>query len=281
MHSGAWACLKCPDKHRRRCSRPAYTLLEVILAIAIGLLLVAALYVAVDVQFRYIQTGQEVVADSHIARGVLHRLSTDLQRTLAPPVGSGAGSVSASSSATGSASAASASGSGATNGSGETSGASDGSAGTGAATQLNFGLLGDNVQMLLFLTATPRAALLDPDAQHGLCDLRQVSYFLVPGQGLARQEWRQVLSSELANDPVPEIVAQEVQEVQFRYYDAAAGTWTDSWDSTVSGLPAAIEVVVGIASVSRSIRLSGALRYYRQVIALPAAGAADQSSSAP
>ena len=54
-------------------TRAGYTLLEVLLALAISLLLVAALYMALDVQFRYMQSGQNAVAEGQLARGLLKR----------------------------------------------------------------------------------------------------------------------------------------------------------------------------------------------------------------
>ena len=67
----------------RRTRRAGYTLLEVVLAVGIGLLLVAALYVALDVQLRYMQAGRQIVAEAQLARGVLNRIATDIRAQMA------------------------------------------------------------------------------------------------------------------------------------------------------------------------------------------------------
>ncbi len=63
--------------------RPGYTLLEVILAIAIGLLIVAALYVALDVQIRYMHAGRNAVVEAQLARGLLTRITADIKLSMA------------------------------------------------------------------------------------------------------------------------------------------------------------------------------------------------------
>src|SRR5262249_10083630 len=76
--------------------RPGYTLLEVILAIAIGLLIVAALYVALDVQIRYMHSGRNAVIEGQLARGLLTRITADIKLSMAmlptDPTVTGAGS---------------------------------------------------------------------------------------------------------------------------------------------------------------------------------------------
>ena len=49
-------------------SRPGYTLLEVLLASAIGVLLMGALYVAMDVQLRHAQAGRELIEQGTLVR---------------------------------------------------------------------------------------------------------------------------------------------------------------------------------------------------------------------
>src|SRR5260221_8034480 len=64
--------------------RPGYTLLEVILAMAIAIMMLAALYVALDVQLRDMQEGRDRVEKSTVARALFNRISSDLSPSLGP-----------------------------------------------------------------------------------------------------------------------------------------------------------------------------------------------------
>src|SRR5260370_4106696 len=69
------------DSSRRR---PAYTLLEVLLASAIGVLLMGGLYVAVDVQLRHAPAGPEVVQQGTPARALLARMTSHINASVGP-----------------------------------------------------------------------------------------------------------------------------------------------------------------------------------------------------
>src|SRR5947209_18191278 len=80
-----------PEARQRR----AFTLLEVLLATAIGVLLLAGLYVAVDVQLGHAQIARDVVEESTLARALFARISSDIGQNLgpvlpAPPAGAAA-----------------------------------------------------------------------------------------------------------------------------------------------------------------------------------------------
>lgn len=64
--------------------RPAYTLLEVLLATAIAVLLMAALYVGMDVQLRAVQAGRESVNETALVRNLIARMSADAVGTITP-----------------------------------------------------------------------------------------------------------------------------------------------------------------------------------------------------
>src|SRR6516162_11617055 len=66
-----------------RQGRPAYTLLEVLLASAIAVMLLAGLYVAVDVQIGHAQSGREVVEQAALSRTLMKRMSTDINSAIA------------------------------------------------------------------------------------------------------------------------------------------------------------------------------------------------------
>src|SRR6266404_4003591 len=65
-------------------ARAAFTLLEVLLASAIGVMLLAGLYVAVDVQLRQMHTGRRANEQTSLARGVLSKMAWDISGELAP-----------------------------------------------------------------------------------------------------------------------------------------------------------------------------------------------------
>jgi hypothetical protein len=68
--------------HRRK-DRPAYTLLEVMLAGSISVLLLGALYVAVDTQARQTQAARDRITQAILARNLFARISSDLAPSLA------------------------------------------------------------------------------------------------------------------------------------------------------------------------------------------------------
>src|SRR5437870_1865697 len=63
--------------------RSAFTLLEMVLAAAIGMVLMGALHVAVDYQFRHAQAGRELVERNLLARALLNRMSHEIAQSLA------------------------------------------------------------------------------------------------------------------------------------------------------------------------------------------------------
>src|SRR5207245_205253 len=65
--------------------RPAFTLLEILIATAVSVLLMGALYMAINVQLRHAQIGREVVEESLLARALLTRIDTDIRLSLGPP----------------------------------------------------------------------------------------------------------------------------------------------------------------------------------------------------
>jgi hypothetical protein len=238
--------------------RGGYTLLEVILAIGIGLVLVAGLYVALDVQMRYIQAGRQIVAEAQLARGVLDRIGSDMRSQLAllPMSASlmtlqqqvdaqSSGASGASSSSSGSSGGSSSGSSSSSNsGSSGSSAASQSAEDPSQAVQVNFGLTGDETTLTLTTNATPRYSLIESQTQITYCDQRQVLYYFQPGLGLMRQEIRNVLGTQAGDlESPPEAVAPEVQDLRFRYFDGS--TWSSAWDQgAVFGPPLAIEITI-------------------------------------
>ena len=146
-------------------------------------------------------------------------------------------------------------------------------------------------------------------------DLASVSYFLAtPGagglqgavgdrystsiqdssiQGLARLEGDR-MAIEFADNgsdveslaDAAQVIAPEVVELAFRYFDGTA--WTDSWDSAAAGaLPRAVEVVIGLKaptkprdpSDKRAPEAAVVGRSIRHVIAIPMSAPATTDST--
>src|SRR5258708_3414418 len=66
-------------------ARPAFTLLEMMLAASITVLLLAALYVAVDLQLRHAATARDLVEETTLARTLLNRVANDIEPGLGTP----------------------------------------------------------------------------------------------------------------------------------------------------------------------------------------------------
>jgi hypothetical protein len=294
--------------------RPAYTLLEVLLAAAIAVLLLAALYAAVDMQMRHAESGRAVVQQSLLARGVLNRISGDITTTLGPtdpsrfrtsggqkgggssPSGqSGSGAAAGTSSPTSSGGSA---GSGGTGGTGSASGS--GSNGMSGASASPFSIQGDSGTLMIYTSRVPREVLIPPamaaltNAPPVASDLRRISYWLAGDGtlGLARQEMLLVTSDDAQTDPTQVgdeasfVIAPEVQSLTFSYFDGT--NWQDTWDGSTTGSdgvtpigpPLAIAVVVGMVPPGTSGTAGGQQqKVYRHVVEIPTANGATQQTT--
>ena len=273
--------------HRRpRRHRAGFTLLEVVLATGIAVLLLGALYVAVDMQLRFAQDSRDMLQESTLSRALFERMDADASQvvTLADPgryrlgasvtgtsLAGATADTGANSTPTTSSGAASSSSSatGASSSSSSSSSASSSSSTDDAATSvvLPLGVAGDSQTLHLFVSRVPREALAtlnDPNATPPVVsDLRRVSYWLAGGDGspagLARQEIPLVSSDDALQNLPPGIdnetsyvIADEVRSVQFQYFDGT--DWQDTWDSTTLGAdgvtpigsPRAIAVTLGV-----------------------------------
>jgi prepilin-type N-terminal cleavage/methylation domain-containing protein len=259
--------------------RAGFTLLEVLLAAAIGVILMGALYVAMSVQLRHAQAGRDIVEQSTLARAILSRMASDINGNLgpyAPPPQSGGQSGAQSSAGTTSSSTSSA------------SFASASSSVSGTA-QINLGVQGSASQLTLSVSrvsrelSAPQGVSSDGITPIGFSDLRLVTYWMAgasgSGQGLARLEYKPVTSDQALNSLPPNVpdeascvIAEEVQGAQFSYFDGNA--WQDNWDGTTLGPdgvtpigpPVAVAIVLQIASPTEPKP-----KTYRHVVAIPTA----------
>jgi type II secretory pathway pseudopilin PulG len=253
----------------RRPLRSGYTLLEVLLAAAIGILLLAALYVALDTQFKAAQAGRDAIEQATVARSVLQRISDDIRPSLCaidpsryrPSRNQGGGGSSSG------AAAPAPSGGGNTAGSGNTSGGNaaaanpsgDSSANSGGTTAtadlssavtFNLFVQGTDTALTLYVSRLPRELTLlrgqetDAGNQPLFSDLRRITWWLAGGPeaplGLARQEIKVATSDDAlgprppdVDDEAAHVYVEEVKSLKFSYFDG--NEWLDSWDGTALG----------------------------------------------
>jgi prepilin-type N-terminal cleavage/methylation domain-containing protein len=288
-----------------RAPRPGFTLLEVLLSSAIGVLLMAALYAAMNLQIKHAQAGREVVERSLLVRSLFNRISNDIMLTLAPttPAASSQGGGSGGSGGSGGMGGSSGGTSGAATG---TSGATSGSSGSGTSgaaasggsspsgttasplgvVTINLGVQGDNTRLILQVSRLPRDVT-GLDGQPPACDMRRITYWLAgTGEGLCRQEFRPVTSDDAINVLPPDIpdeasyvLADEVKSLTFQYFDGSA--WQDTWDGTQPGAdgvtpmgpPQAVAITLEVETPGQ------ARKSYRHVVAIPTANGLTQATT--
>jgi prepilin-type N-terminal cleavage/methylation domain-containing protein len=244
--------------------RTGFTLLEMVLALAIGLVLMISLYNVLNMQVYQSQAGRLVQQEATLAHHIFARMSRDILANMGPvpvvpPVAN--------------ASAASASATGASQST--TPAATTGATATSATTTttdtsntitFNSGVYGTNNVLILSTTKVPfsldptNAFSVDPTQQATTSDLRRVSYWLAAANGvqsgLAYQELMVATSNDLStfpSDMSPDsytILASEVKDIQFQYFDGV--NWQDSWDGTTLGGPAG-DIPIGPPSAIKII----------------------------
>ncbi|KAA0134502.1 prepilin-type N-terminal cleavage/methylation domain-containing protein [Gimesia chilikensis] len=286
-------------KHVHKGRVPGFTLLEVILAIGLTSLLLAAIYSALDLYWKYTTLGHRQVEQAQIARAVFQKISHDLhcvtyRLETAEAETEGTGSADS-----------------------ETEEAEtveiQVTSTDDAYTSGNIGVYGDSQSLVLHTSRPARQPLLlssnsgATSAQNVRSDLLSVSYFLaVAGagglQGAAGDQFRNTsgggedvqgvarlegdrLSMSMADQAADleqmasqsELLAPEISSLQFQYFDGT--DWLELWDSTEYGtVPQAIRVTIGFRSdlqqtslESVNEKINGYNNTYSMVIALPLA----------
>jgi prepilin-type N-terminal cleavage/methylation domain-containing protein len=244
----------------RRTRRPGFTLVEVMAALAIGAVLLAAVYGTLTYMLRSIQTGKEVVASMQVIRGVAIRISTDIRQSLAlqmstPSIADLVEQAQQANQTTP-----------------MTGGSTTTTQDTAAPRQFNFGLQGDLQTLTIYGNNTPKYSQLDADLPNSVfSDLRMIQYTLTP-EGLVRQEMVNVLSDAPESTSNPELIAPEVKSLQFKYYDATQPAWVEQWDGTVNGPPSAVEVTVTVEMPPEPGQQPRPAVTHRFVVAIPTFG---------
>lgn len=252
--------------------RPAFTLLEVLLASAIALLLFGGLYVAMQVELQQASAGRDVVERATLSRAIINRMTIDLSESLTPPrakpksksSGQSSGNTSNTTNNTGNTSNTTNSTGATTTGmTGTTADTTSSSAATsssstdttdassmviGAPIPLQSGVIGTDTVLTIFTTRLPGQVVdaENPDAP-APSDIRRITYWLRDGGGMCRQEIPWVTGDDVYTNSDPLItdgeddfvIAPEVTELSFEYYDVSATTdgegWTTSWTGSTPG----------------------------------------------
>jgi prepilin-type N-terminal cleavage/methylation domain-containing protein len=248
-------------------NRPAFTLLEMVLAMAIGVVLLLGLYFALDVFFKAADSGRTNIDQAQITRAVCDKFTKDITNHLWTTPNPTSGSSSSSTSTTGSTSSttgttssttsSTTSGSSSTTGSsstGSTSSSSSSSTTTSTPFVFNLGVQGGTDYCSIYIGKVPQSNYQvdtstsqnnnSNNTQPTDSDLRRIDYWFVYGDpdssGLARQEVVMVTNQDDINNMPPGIgdeqsyiFAKEVIAVTFEYFDGT--TWQTQWDGTVLG----------------------------------------------
>lgn len=274
--------------------KPAgFTLLEVILAVGLTSLLLAAIYSALDLYWKYTTIGQQQVQRAQIARAVFQKITHDLHSVTFQQKKTEEE---------------------------ESSGSSEGEEEVveiqvtnpdDAYTAGNIGVYGDGQSLVLHTSRPARQTMLvsqTSGATSQQSDLLSVSYFLaVAGseglqgavgdrfrdasgtgngtQGLARLEGDRLVMSKADESADLEQLAQqsqllapEIGSLQFQYFDGT--DWLEVWDSVEYGtVPQAVKVTIGFRNTEEdqgvldtvNEKINGYENTYSMVIALPLA----------
>jgi prepilin-type N-terminal cleavage/methylation domain-containing protein len=292
--------------------RGGFTLLEVVCAMTIAVLLLAAVYSALNITTRQAQAGRDLVERSTLAREILNRIARDIRATvgagLPPMSSSGGGSGRSGSGGAGSGGSAGSSG-GAASGAGSSPSSSSSSSSTTVTSnlaqgtnspQFNVGVQGDSQTLTLYVGQPThevyRTSPMDSDPTQPVpaSDLRRISYWLAGSGGLARQEVPVLTGQDMLNlpptvngDESSLVMADEVKSLTFQYYDGT--NWNDTWDGsqagtdgvTMMGPPVAIQISIDIASLATGDpeRREARVKTYKQtVVIMTANGQAEPST---
>lgn len=240
---------------RRNSPRGGFTLVEVIAALVIGTILLAAVYSTLDIMMRSIRVGKEAVQSLQVIRGTAIKLQSDIRQNLsllmaAPSIQAQLAAATATPPVEGTPT--------------ETTAVEP--------TQFNFGVKGDQTTLTLFSSQAPQYSKIDAETPNNVfSDLRTITYTCQPGVGLIRSETINVLGSTGMAD-IEDVLASEVIEMYFRYFDPVNQSWTTEWDGTTNGAPSAIEVTLTVQMGDIPGVPTRAPVNHRLVIAIPAFG---------
>ena len=247
-------------------NRRGFTLLELLLALALGVMLLGALYFCMYTTLQQTQAGRDAVDAESTSRAVFNKMTLDLSSVLgpAPPKSGGTlatGTTSALTTTTPTTGTTPTDGSSTpTDVSTPTDTSTDPTATDGSqdATAQNFpfqvGVLGTTTQLTIYasrvpnILSTPGMLNQTSDAQQS-SDLVRIDYWK-GANGLCRQERPWITADQTGNSFAVDtsvegtsLIAEEVSDVYFQYFDGTS--WLESWDTT-SGMSPTPPVAVSV-----------------------------------
>jgi len=270
-------------RHRRPGDRAAFSLLEVLLALTLAVLLLGAIFTAMDQSWRLTSSGRHEMERAQLARALVRRITSDVRSiAFVPPLVVDSDEETASGSTT-----------------------SESGSEEEEVTTRSFGLRGDTFFLEMQISRPRRDLEFSTDADGNITtnrtsDLRVVSYLhsgsptggtgaaaansatAALGTGLIRTEGDRLQSLQIEEQggqstalSTSQVLAPEVNLLQFRYFDGLA--WYTTWDSEQAGrLPRAVEVTLGFAPAASTgpalnVPVSASADQVRSVILLPIA----------
>lgn len=284
---------------RQRSAPNGFTLLEVILASGLTVVLLTAVYQAVAMTYAQLEAGRQVAQDAQLARELARKIRGDLASAYTvykPP----------SAAPTGDTGTGTGGGSGDSSGSGTSTGSSSSSS-SGSSSNVGMtdydpppgGVMGTESALTVVTRVPPTdldfsSTLTAENGYFPVSDLRIVRYRLGSGAspsdpssgaagGLFREEIIRIPDTSSGADPLAsarvETLAEEVQSLQFRYYDGVE--WLSVWSAEETSAPLAIEIRLSIVPPGLSPQQTQPTpRNYRWMVALPIAAAPAGTSSA-
>ena len=275
---------KVPATVRPVTVRQAFTLLEVILALALTGLIVAAIAMAVHLHLVMLTKQQDSIEQSHVGRNVLEIISVDIRAAWQyKPYGVDTVDINEAADNVDPASAADAiAGAGGTEAPDLTGGAGGLGGDSAAADEAeptfgdpipHPGFYGTSQELMFNINRLPRLDQFNPYIRAGdkqvtiPSDMKTTSYFLdrsgkLDGDqltedtlgGLYRRQLPHAVASyanlngyRLSAKATTELLATEVVDLSFRYFDGEE--WSDEWDSDeMGGFPVAVEITIIVDS---------------------------------
>jgi len=250
----------------RHTTRRGYTLLEVLLASAISIMLLGALYVAFDLTLRQTDAGREAVAKGDLSRAIVNRMTIDFTGCIGPMQVKSGGGVPATTTAAATPTTPSATVAADAIAVADTSALTLPEGTAAADVPFQGGLVGNDKQITLFVSRVP-TALVNPELAMAVAasaktlppDLRRVTYYLGSSGGLCRQEKPYVTADGVRNSIDPDrsqeaddLISDEVLDMTVEYFDGSA--WQTEWtgsdltddEQSVKGPPRAIRMTLVI-----------------------------------
>lgn len=288
LHQAVGAQIVCGQLAGRK----AFTLVEVMLALTLSVILLGAIFTAMDQSWRLTANGREEMERSQLARALIRKIAIDVRAiSFVPPILTDDSAAAAGATSTGSTGASTTTGS---SGSSSTASTATGTTTTDTAanetpTARSIGIRGNAQRVEMHISRARRdlnfsASVNGNNVQSRSSDLRVLTYQLsTSGSGLIRTDGDRLATLMVEEKggaattlAAQQVLAPEVSYLQFRYFDGAA--WYTSWDSESSGrLPRAIEVTLGFAPPKNKpgplfrVTVSQSANQFRTVILIPIA----------